>query len=288
MISDNGKEINKRIRRSKRFAKFVIVMSIVTLIPLFAIIGQVFLNGILHLNLELFTELQPPPGLSGGGVLNAIVGSAMLLVLALLMAVPVSILAGIFISEYKTGDRTRFLVNFIYSSCNVLQSMPAIVIGVVAYTWVVAPMGGFSMFSGAVALALMMLPYITVNTVEILELIPTVVKEAGYALGGTFYKVVLKVVLPIAFPGILNGIFISLGRVVGEAAPLLFTAFGNPYLSVNLMEPVASLPVIIFQFSISPYENWKAVGWGASFILLFGIIMVNVVSKQISNRYTIH
>lgn len=287
-MSANEKEINKRIRHNKLFSRFVIVMSIVTLIPLFAIIGQVFLNGILHLNLELFTELQPPPGLNGGGVLNAIVGSVMLLVLALLMAVPVSILAGIFISEYKTGKKTRFLVNFIYSSCNVLQSMPAIVIGVVAYTWVVAPMGGFSMFSGAVALALMMLPYITVNTVEILELIPTVVKEAGYAVGGTFYKVIFKVILPIAFPGILNGIFISLGRVVGEAAPLLFTAFGNPYLSFNLMEPVASLPVIIFQFSISPYENWKDVGWGASFILLFGIIMVNVVSKQISNRYTIH
>lgn len=283
-----AEHIKKRTARSRLFGKIMIGMSFLTLIPLFAIIIQVFLNGFRRLNLDLITQLQPTPSATDGGVLNAIVGSVMILVIALAMALPIALLTGIFIAELGKQKKYAFITSFIYSSCNILQSMPAIVVGMVVYAWVVQPMRGFSMLSGSIALGLMMLPYITINTVEVMKLIPDVIREAGYALGGNFYKVVMKVVIPIALPGIINGIFISVGRVIGEAAPLLFTSFGNPFLSFNPLEPVAALPVVIFQFSISPYENWQDVGWGASLILLLSIIVINVFSKRLSKKLSVY
>lgn len=285
----NGAEIRKLPETRKlRYRKFkngffdglCYFFTAVALLPLALILFYILREGAVRLDLNLFTETQPGPGNKAGGILNAIIGTLSIVTLATVIASPPAIMAGVYLAFHKDSK----LSEAAYVANNILQSVPAIVFGIVVYSWVVLPTNGFSLFSGSVALALMMLPYITINTVEVIKMIPNTVIEAGYALGGSYPKVILKVVLPVVAPGIANAILLALGRVAGEAAPLLFTAFGNPYISAYLNEPSASLPALIFQFSIAPYESWQQLAWSASLVLIVLIITANLISKWLTRN----
>jgi phosphate transport system permease protein len=206
-----------------------------------------------------------------------------LLLVASVIAIPIGVFTGVFIAEYQD----KWIARQARFAAEILQGIPSIVIGIIAYLWVVKPMGHFSAFSGGVALAIMMLPVIIRTTEETVRLIPNTLKEASLALGVPYYKTILKVIIPSGFSGIITGIILSLARVAGETAPLLFTAFGNPYLTANFLRPVQSLPLTIFTYATSPYEDWKMQAWGASFVLLAWILIINLALKFFTRRWKI-
>ena len=170
---------------------------------------------------------------------------------------------------------------------DVLQGIPSIVIGIIIYLWIVKTMGGFSAFSGSLALSLIMLPSIIKSTEETLKLIPDSLKEASLSLGVPYYRTILKVILPSGISGILSGTILSVSRVAGETAPLLFTAFGNPFMNTNLMKPMSSMPAVIFSYAISPYEDWQKLAWGAAFILISVILLLNIITKIAQQRWRV-
>jgi phosphate transport system permease protein len=172
-------------------------------------------------------------------------------------------------------------------SVDILQGVPSIVVGIVIYFWVVKPSGSFSGISGSIALSIMMLPIVIRSTEETMKLIPSTLKEAGLALGLPYYKVMLKVILPVGMSGILSGVMLSIARIAGETAPLLFTAFGNPYLNTNIARPMQSLPLLIFNYATSPYEEWHNLAWGASLILLICILLLNLITKLLARRWKV-
>ncbi len=211
---------------------------------------------------------------------NAIVGTFILVLLASIISVPIGIMAGIYLSEY--GGRR--LPDVVRVAADILQGVPSIVIGIVAYTWVVVPMGRFSALAGGVALALMMIPVIVRTTEEVLILIPRSIREASLALGVPQWRTILKVVLPTGMVGVTTGILISVARVAGETAPLLFTAFGNPFWSHKLTEPINALPLVIFNYATSPYPDWWRQAWGASIILILLVLSLNIGSRILAKR----
>jgi phosphate transport system permease protein len=170
---------------------------------------------------------------------------------------------------------------------DILQGVPSIVIGIIAYFWLVKPLGGFSALSGSVALAIMMLPIVIRSTEETLKLLPSSLQEAAFALGMPFHRVIFKVVVPVGISGILSGVMLSIARITGETAPLLFTAFGNPYLSFNITKPMQSLPHLIFDYATSPYDDWKNLAWGASVILLLWVLLLNIFTKLITRKWKV-
>ena len=269
-----------RTFKTKFFSYACFFLSFIAMLPVVLIIFYLCREGLNRMDFAFFTETQPSPGVSGGGVSNAIIGTLFLTVISTLIATPISILSAIYLSFSKRSKTTE-IINL---SISILQSIPAIVIGLATYTWIVRSMGSFSMISGAIALAIMMIPYITVNTVEVIKLIPETTIEAAYATGGKFSLIVSRVIIPTVFPGLVTGIIVALARVTGEAAPLFFTAFGNPFISLNPLEPSASLPLIIFQFSITPYENWQQLAWTASLTLLIFVVVLNLIAEYISKR----
>jgi phosphate transport system permease protein len=281
MMKKSGLATRKII--DKFFLSMVIAFSIISIIPLFLIFFYIFREGISAINLDFFLRLPRPVGETGGGIANALVGTGILVLLASLFALPPGIAVGIYLAELGKGK----VATWVRLSMEVLQGVPSIVIGIVAYIWVVKPMGGFSAFSGAIALAMMMLPVIVRTTEETLRLVPANLKEASLALGAPYYITILKVVLPAGLSGIITGILISTARIAGETAPLLFTAFGNPFMNVNVMKPVNSLPLIIFNYAISPYEDWHALAWGASLVLIMFVLCVNIMSKIVARRWRI-
>ncbi len=266
--------------KNRLFNFFVVILTILALIPLFLIIYHVLVNGISSISWEFLTTTEPPPGAAGGGIVNSIVGTALISFFATLIATPLAIGAGI----YLAFNQKAAISEWVYLSCNALQSIPAIVVGILAYVWVVAPMGRFSLISGSIVCAIMMFPIIVISTVEVINMVSKEVIEAAYAMGGSFFSTVRKVVLPIATPALTTGVLLALARITGEAAPILFTAFGNPFLSFAPTEPVSTLPITIYKFAISPYENWQNIAWGASFILLVFIILVNFLTKLLARR----
>jgi phosphate transport system permease protein len=202
---------------------------------------------------------------------------------ASVIAIPIGILAGIYLSENTSGR----LAYWARLSVDVLQGVPSIVIGIVVYFWVVKPIGTFSALSGSVALAIMMLPILIRSTEETLKMIPFSLKEAGLALGLPYHKVILKVIVPCGISGILSGIMLSIARIAGETAPLLFTAFGNPYLNTNLAKPMQSLPLMIYNYATSPYDEWHDMAWGAALILLFTVLLLNIITKLTTRRWNV-
>jgi len=276
------KDIRYKIIKDKLFKFSVIFFSIVSVIPLILILFQIIKNGISAINLGFFTGLPKPPGEEGGGILNALIGSIELVIMATIFSVPIGILIGIYLTEFKNK-----LIDFLKTLVNVLQSTPSIVIGIIAYLWVVVPLGRFSVLSGAVALALIMLPLIIKNTEETLKMVPFSLKEASYALGTNYTNTVLKILLPTCRSGILTGILIGFSRALGETAPLLFTAFGNPFLNINPLNAVESLPLLIFKYAISPYDNWHRIAWGASLVLILIILFFNILTKIFTEKWQI-
>jgi len=272
-----------RIAKDKGFKATVIVLSFLSMLPLFLILFYILKNGLSSLNWEFLIELPKPVGEAGGGIANAIVGSFLLVIIASLPAVPIGITVGVYLSEHKEG-KLSYLVRL---AVEVLQGTPSIVVGIIAYLWLVIAMGGFSALSGGIALGIMMLPVIVRATEETLKLIPDTLKEASLALGVPYYRTILKVILPAGLSGIITGILISVARIAGETAPLLFTAFGNAFMNVNVIKPVNALPLLIYNYATSPYPEWHSVAWGASCVLVGLVLTLNVVTRIIARRWKV-
>jgi phosphate transport system permease protein len=244
---------------------------------LFLILGYLIFNGGHSLNLAFFTQLPKPVGETGGGMANAIVGSLKLLLLAALMGLPVGLLAGIYLAEFG-GKTFSFVVRYV---TDLLNGVPSIVIGIFAYALVVLPVKHFSALAGGVALGIMVIPITVRSTEEFLRGVPNSMREAAMALGASRWKTIATVVLPAASGGILTGMLLALARVAGETAPLLFTAFGNRYWGQGWGQPIASLPVMIYTYAISPYDDWHRQAWAAGLVLLALVLLSNLGARFI-------
>ncbi len=277
------KHIGRRNKKNIFFKGLIVTATVISTLPLLFILFYIFKQGVGALNWHFLTHLPNPVGEPGGGVSNALVGSIMILLVSCVIAIPIGIVIGIYLSEEK---RSR-LGYYCRLAVDVLQGIPSIVIGIIIYEWVVRPMGGFSALSGSVALALMMLPSIIKSTEETLKLLPESLKEASLALGVPYYKTIMKVIVPTGLSGILTGVILSIARVIGETAPLLFTAFGNPFMSTNILKPMSSLPLIIFNYATSPYNDWHQLAWGASMVLILMILILNIISKIVQRKWKV-
>ena len=239
--------------------------------------------GIDGLSLQLFTEMTPPPQAEGGGLANAVFGSAVMVALATLVGTPVGVLAGIYLAEYGQKTWLGSVVRFIN---DILLSAPSIVIGLFIYAVVVAPMHGFSAYAGVLALALIVIPVVIRTTENMLGLIPNALREAAYALGTPKWKVIGSITLKAARAGVVTGVLLALARIAGETAPLLFTALSNQFWTSDLGQPMASLPVTIFKFAMSPYENWQKLAWAGVFIITVGVLLLNILARVLfRNRH---
>jgi phosphate transport system permease protein len=277
------RKIEFRMAKDRGFEAMVIIFSFLSMIPLFLILFYILRNGLSSLSWEFLIELPKPVGEVGGGIANAIVGSVLLIIIASLPAIPMGVMAGIYLSEHKRG-RVSYLLRL---AAEVLQGTPSIVIGIIAYLWVVISMGGFSALSGGIALGIMMLPVIVRATEETLKLIPDSLKEASFALGVPYHRTILKVILPAGLSVITTGILISVARIAGETAPLLFTAFGNPFMNWNIIKPVNALPLLIYNYATSPYPEWHSIAWGASCVLVSIVLVLNLVARIIAKRWKV-
>jgi phosphate ABC transporter, permease protein PstA len=275
--------VKYRVGKSKLAQGIIVFLAFVITLPLIFIILYIFEKGITKINWDFITKIPKPVGEAGGGIVNALVGSILIVLAASVIAIPIGIMGGIYLSE----NRTSRLSYWSRLSVDVLQAVPSIVVGIVVYFWVVKPVGAFSAISGSVALAIMMLPILIRSTEETLKLIPFSLKEAGLALGLPYHRVILKVIVPCGVSGILSGIMLSIARIAGETAPLLFTAFGNPFLNTNLKRPMQSLPLMIFNYATSPYDEWHEMAWGAALILLFTVLFLNITTKLITRRWNV-
>jgi phosphate transport system permease protein len=273
-----------RLRWRKFVSGFMLTMTgvcaVVAVSVLFCILGYLVYHGGTSINWDFFTKLPTPVGETGGGMANAIVGSAKLLLLASLLGVPIGFFGGIYLAEFS-GHKVAFVVRY---AADLLNGVPSIVIGIFAYALVVLPFKHFSTLAGAFALGLMMIPITLRNTEEFLLGVPRALREGSMALGASKWTTIVRVVVPAAYHGIMTAILLALARVAGETAPLLFTAFGNRYWSPGLSQPTASLPVVIYNYAISPYDDWHRQAWAAGLVLLGLILMVNIVARVILAR----
>ncbi len=248
------------------------------LVMLLWILGDVTIRGISSINWEFFTELPAPPGMEGGGLSSAIIGTLIMTLLAALMAIPVGVAAGTYLAEFGRDSRLGNSVRFL---SDILVSAPSIVIGVFVYLVLVRPMGNFSGFAGAASLAIIMLPVVTRNTEEMLKLIPIEMREAALALGVPYWHVMVRVIFRAAMAGMMTGILLSVARVSGETAPLLFTALNSPYWSHTLNEPMSNLTVTLFNYAMSPYDDWQAMAWGAAFLITASVLVVTILTRLV-------
>jgi phosphate transport system permease protein len=247
---------------------------------LFLILGYLIWNGGASLNWNFFTQLPKPVGETGGGMANAIVGSLKLLLLAALMGLPIGLLAGVYLAEFG-GKTFSFVIRY---TTDLLNGVPSIVIGIFAYALVVLPVKHFSALAGGVALGIMVIPITVRSTEEFLRAVPGTLREGAMALGASKWKTIATVVLPAASGGILTGMLLALARVAGETAPLLFTAFGNRYWAPGWGQPIASLPVMIYTYAISPYDDWHRQAWAAGLVLLMLVLLSNLGARFILAR----
>jgi phosphate transport system permease protein len=243
--------------------------------PLALILLHLLRAGVSALDLDFFTRLPAPVGETGGGIGNGILGSFLLVLLAGLMGLPVAIGVGVYLSE-AGGSRMASVVRFV---ADIMNGIPSIVIGIFVWAWVVVSMGHFSLLAGSIALAIMLLPMVSRTTEEMLRLVPRELREGGLALGLTRWRTTLGIVLPAARSGIVTGVLVALARIAGETAPLLFTAFGSPFWSARPDQPVAALPLQIFQYAISPYEEWHRLAWAGSLVLIGLVLAVSLAAR---------
>jgi len=244
------------------------------------IVWTTFSNGLASLNLALFTQMTPPPG-EEGGLLNAFFGSAVMSLLGILIGAPVGVLAGTFLAEYSRKSWVGETVRFVN---DILLSAPSIVLGLFVYTLVVAQMGHFSALAGAIALAFIVLPVVVRTTDEMLQLVPVQMREAALSLGVPQWKVTVQVLYRSSLPGIVTGILLALARISGETAPLLFTALNNQYWTTDITAPMANVPVVIFQYAMSPYESWHTLAWAGAFILTLFVLLVSLAARALVSR----
>lgn len=268
-----GTSTNHQWRRLKNGAMnaIFVLCAVLVISPLGFVVFHLVRQGIASVNLALFTALPKPVGQVGGGMGNAILGTFELLGLASLIGVPIGVLGGVYIAEY--GGRLNGWIRF---GADVLNGTPSIVWGMVAYGLVVLPMKGFSAYAGGLALGFIMIPLVLRTTEEVLVLVPRSYREAALALGMQRWKMIVRIVLPTALKGIVTGVLLAMGRVAGETAPLLFTAFGNRFWARHLSEPIAALPLQIFSYAISPYDDWHRQAWAGALVLVVLVLLLSV------------
>ncbi|HQW60198.1 phosphate ABC transporter permease PstA [Thermomonas sp.] len=270
-----------------RAAKNIAAQVLAVLAAVFGIFWLVWIiwttlrMGVSSLNLALFTEMTPPPGAEGGGMLNAFFGSALMSMLGILLGAPIGVLAGTYLAEYSSKSWLGETVRFVN---DILLSAPSIVLGLFVYTMVVAQMGHFSALAGGIALAFIVLPVVVRTTDEMLRLVPSQMREAALSLGVPQWKVTMQVLYRSALPGIVTGILLALARISGETAPLLFSALNNQYWTTDVLSPMANVPVVIFQYAMSPFENWHSLAWAGAFVLTLFVLLTSLVARAIVSR----
>jgi phosphate transport system permease protein len=258
-----------------------VLATVIVIAPLVAILIYLIYKGASSLNLAFFTRIPAPVGENGGGMANSIVGSGIILTLASLMGIPIGIAAGVYLAEFGRG---KFLGNAIRFTADVLNGVPSIVMGISIYSLIVMQQKHFSALAGGVALAVMMVPTITRTTEEMLATVPHAIREAALGLGVSKWRTAISVTLRTASPGIITGCMLAFARVAGETAPLLFTAFGNQFWSFKLNEPIAALPLQIYVYAISPYDEWHRLAWAGSLVLIVMIMVAVTLVRIFANR----
>jgi phosphate transport system permease protein len=272
---------NQKLYQRRRWANAQgLVLSMIAmavgLAVLLWILFVLFSNGIAAIDWNMFTQDTPAPGSEGGGLRNAIIGSSMIVGLAVLVSTPIGILAGIYLTEYgdqsKTAGATRFVID-------IMLSAPSIVLGLFVYSIAVATVGNFSGYAGSLALALIAIPVVMRTTENMLRLVPGSLREAAFALGAPRWKVSTLVTLRAAKSGVITGLLLAIARISGETAPLLFTALNNQFYSTNMGSPMANLPVVIYQFAMSPYDNWIRLAWGGALLVTMAVLLLNILAR---------
>lgn len=272
---------NQKLYQRRRWANAQgLVLSMIAmavgLAVLLWILFVLFSNGIAAIDWNMFTQDTPAPGSEGGGLRNAIIGSSMIVGLAVLVSTPIGVLAGIYLTEYgdqsKTAGATRFVID-------IMLSAPSIVLGLFVYSIAVASVGNFSGYAGSLALALIAIPVVMRTTENMLRLVPGSLREAAFALGAPRWKVSTMVTLRAAKSGVITGLLLAIARISGETAPLLFTALNNQFYSTNMGAPMANLPVVIYQFAMSPYDNWIRLAWGGALLVTMAVLVLNILAR---------
>ena len=271
----------------RRFAnKVVMSLSVVAtafgLMWLVLVLWTLLVEGFSALSPALFSQMTPPPG-SSGGLLNPMFGSLVMTVIATLVGTPTGILAGTFLAEYGRGGRFGEVVHFLN---DILLSAPSIIVGLFVYEIVVVPMGHFSAWAGSIALAIIVIPVVVRTTEDMLNLVPTALREAATALGAPKWKVIVLVSYRAAIQGMLTGVMLAVARIAGETAPLLFTALNNQFWSTDLNAPMANLPVVIFQFAMSPYADWQVLAWGGALLITITVLFLNIGARLLASWST--
>jgi phosphate transport system permease protein len=275
--------INQELYAKRKRSNFIgltlsMVAMTVGMIFLLWILSILFYKGFSAIDLNMFTQSTPAPGTEGGGLANAIVGSLMIVISCTLISTPIGVMAGIYLSEYGANSKIAAITRFVN---DIMLSAPSIVIGLFIYAVIVAQVKHFSGWAGTIALALIAIPVVVRTTENMLQLVPIQLREAAYALGAPRWKVAFSVTLTAAKAGVITGILLALARVSGETAPLLFTALNNQFFSTNMNAPMANLPVVIFQFAMSPYDNWVDLAWGAALLITLFVLGLNILTRVI-------
>ena len=277
MLNNFNQQLYARRRRANSQGLFLSMCAMALgLTVLLWILFVLFSNGIAALDWNLLTKDTPAPGTEGGGLRNAIVGSLMMVGLSVLVSTPIGILAGIYLTEYGDQSKTAELTRFV---TDIMLSAPSIVLGLFVYAIAVATFGRFSGYAGSLALSLIAIPVVMRTTENMLRLVPGSLREAAFALGAPRWKVSTLVTLRAAKSGVITGLLLALARISGETAPLLFTALNNQFYSTDMSKPMANLPVVIFQFAMSPYENWIRLAWGGALIITMAVLVLNILAR---------
>jgi phosphate transport system permease protein len=275
--------MNRRVLRrwkSNAMVGLMIAAVVVALAPLFFILFDLVVKGASSLNVDFFTRMPAPVGQTGGGVAHAIVGTLIIVGVASLIGVPIGVAAGVYCAEYP-GSAITTATRFI---ADVLNGTPSIVVGVFAWAWIVANQGHFSAFAGSVALSILMIPMVLRTTEEMIKLVPNSLREAALALGYARWRTSLTVVVRTTLPGIVTGSLLAVARIAGETAPLLFTALGSNYMVRNLDEPMAALPLVVFQYATGPFEEWHRYAWAAALVLIMLVLLLSLVARLALRR----
>ncbi len=270
----------RRRARSKLMMGLSIGSALLGLAMLAIILGTLIYKGVAGLNLAVFTEMTPPPG-EGGGLLNAIFGSIVMTVIGICIGTPISILAGTYLAEYGRYRRLAHIVRFIN---DILLSAPSIVIGLFVYEILVTTLGHFSGIAGALALAILVIPIVVRTTEDMLRLVPDTLREAAASVGMPRWRMIVSIAYRAALTGITTGVLLAFARVSGETAPLLFTALNNQFWSTNLNQPLASLPVVIFQFALSPYEDWQQLAWTGALLITLSVLTLSIFARMLTAK----
>ncbi len=280
--------MNRRTLRratSNAMVGLMVAAVVVALLPLFFILGDLVVKGASSLSLDFFTRMPAPAGETGGGVAHAIVGTLIIVGMASLIGLPVGIAAGIYCAEYP-GSRLTWVTRFV---ADVMNGTPSIVVGVFAWAWIVATQKHFSALAGSAALAMLMIPMVLRTTEEMIKLVPNSLREAALALGYPRWRTSLSIVVRTTLPGIVTGSLLAVARIAGETAPLLFTALGSQYMSLDLNQPMAALPLTVFTYATGPYEEWHRYAWAAALVLILVVFVLSVGARlAIGRRFTLN